>query len=52
MISPFARDLSNPSVRRDYKVNTPVKLYHELRKVSPEKARMLVRKILDPLPIP
>ncbi len=45
MISTFARDLSNPSVRRDYKVNTPVKLYHELREVSPEKARMLVRKI-------
>ncbi|HDH45618.1 MAG TPA: hypothetical protein ENG66_09645 [Thermococcus sp.] len=28
-------------------MNTPVKLYHELRKVSPEKARMLVRKILE-----
>jgi len=28
-------------------VNTPVKLYHEPRKVSPEKARMLVRKILE-----
>jgi len=28
-------------------MNSPVKVYHELRKVSPEKARMLVRNILE-----
>ena len=28
-------------------MNLPIKVYHELRKVSPEKARMLVRKVLE-----
>ena len=28
-------------------MNTPIKIYHELRQVSPEKARLLVRKVLE-----
>ena len=28
-------------------MNLPIKVYHELKKVSPEKARMLVRKVLE-----
>ncbi len=28
-------------------MNTPISVYHELRKASPERARLLVRKVLD-----